>query len=141
MFESYPFSEPFLSANPNLGRTAQCFYQYGDGHGIPHNWTKDHLISLLVQPIPLKIVIRLNMAKLKMNKCDRHIATPSDKLIIFVVPVLKRMTSNVTLVCATHVSIDERIGLTSAQTEMANIGVCTITREDVRWEWAKVAAQ
>ncbi|XP_028071448.1 monoterpene synthase-like [Camellia sinensis] len=54
MFESYPFSEPFLSANPNLGRTAQCFYQYGDGHGIPHNWTKDHLISLLVQPIPLK---------------------------------------------------------------------------------------
>ncbi|KAL7219021.1 hypothetical protein ACSBR2_012149 [Camellia fascicularis] len=55
MFESYPFSEPFLSANPNLGRTAQCFYQYGDGHGIPHNWTKDHLISLLVQPIPLKL--------------------------------------------------------------------------------------
>ncbi|KAK3010784.1 hypothetical protein RJ639_011310 [Escallonia herrerae] len=48
---SYPFSEPFLSANPNLGRTAQCFYQYGDGHGVPDRWTKDHLIALLVHPI------------------------------------------------------------------------------------------
>ncbi|KAA8524546.1 hypothetical protein F0562_010969 [Nyssa sinensis] len=53
MFECYPFSEPFLSANPNLGRTAQCFYQYGDGHGVPDRWTKDHLMSLLFQPIPL----------------------------------------------------------------------------------------
>ncbi|KAK2984377.1 hypothetical protein RJ640_026684 [Escallonia rubra] len=48
---SYPLSEPFLSANPNLGRTAQCFYQYGDGHGIPDRSTKDHLTALLVQPI------------------------------------------------------------------------------------------
>ncbi|KAK2975721.1 hypothetical protein RJ640_010780 [Escallonia rubra] len=47
----YPFSEPFLSANPNIGRTAQCIYQYGDGHGVPDRWTKDHLTALLVQPI------------------------------------------------------------------------------------------
>ena len=53
MLKSYPFSEPFLSANANLGRTAQCFYQHGDGHGVPVPWTKDHLISLLVEPIPL----------------------------------------------------------------------------------------
>ncbi|KAA8524537.1 hypothetical protein F0562_010960 [Nyssa sinensis] len=53
MFECYPFSEPFLSAIPNVGRTAQCIYQYGDGHGVPDRWTKDHLMSLLVRPIPL----------------------------------------------------------------------------------------
>ncbi|KAL1815788.1 hypothetical protein ACET3Z_018362 [Daucus carota] len=47
---SYPFSEPFLSANPNIARTSQTFYQYGDGHGIPQHWTKDHLKSLLVEP-------------------------------------------------------------------------------------------
>lgn len=53
---NYPFEEPFLSANPNLGRTTQCFYQYGDGHGIPDRWTKDHLISLLVDPFTLNYI-------------------------------------------------------------------------------------
>ncbi|KAK2988038.1 hypothetical protein RJ640_011301 [Escallonia rubra] len=51
MLGSYPFSEPSLSASPNIARTAQCFYQYGDGHGVPDRWTKDHLTALLVQPI------------------------------------------------------------------------------------------
>ncbi|WOG95360.1 hypothetical protein DCAR_0414675 [Daucus carota subsp. sativus] len=50
---SYPFGEPFLTANPNLARTTQTFYQYGDGHGIPQHWTKDHLKSLLVEPFAL----------------------------------------------------------------------------------------
>ncbi|KAL8091731.1 beta-bisabolene synthase-like [Apium graveolens] len=50
---SYPFSEPFVSANPNIARTSQTFYQYGDGHGIPQHWTKDHLKSLLVEPFAL----------------------------------------------------------------------------------------
>lgn len=50
---SYPFSEPFISANANLARTTQTFYQYGDGHGIPQHWTKDHLKSLLVEPFTL----------------------------------------------------------------------------------------
>ncbi|CAK9149259.1 unnamed protein product [Ilex paraguariensis] len=53
MHKNYPFSEPFLSACANHGRAAQCFYQQGDGHGVPDRWTKDYLISLLVQPIPL----------------------------------------------------------------------------------------
>ncbi|KAK6919442.1 Terpene synthase, metal-binding domain [Dillenia turbinata] len=53
MFRDYPFEEPFISACPNLGRTAQCFYQYGDGHGVPQYRTKDHIISLLVEPVPL----------------------------------------------------------------------------------------
>ncbi|CAK9187059.1 unnamed protein product [Ilex paraguariensis] len=54
MLKRYPFSEPFLSAIPNTGRISQCFYQHGDGHGVPDTWTRDHLISLLVNPIPFK---------------------------------------------------------------------------------------
>ena len=50
---SYPFSEPFLTANPNLARTTQSFYQYGDGLGMPQNWIKDLLKSLLVEPFTL----------------------------------------------------------------------------------------
>ncbi|KAL8145632.1 hypothetical protein AgCh_003686 [Apium graveolens] len=50
---SYPFGEPFLTANPNLARTTQTFYQYGDGLGIPQNWIKDLLKSLLVEPFTL----------------------------------------------------------------------------------------
>uniref|UniRef100_A0A164ZI83 Terpene synthase like-29 n=1 Tax=Daucus carota subsp. sativus TaxID=79200 RepID=A0A164ZI83_DAUCS len=42
---SHPFSEPFLTANPNLARTTQSFYQYGDGLGEPQNWMKDLLKS------------------------------------------------------------------------------------------------
>nr|QWD59176.1 terpene synthase 7 [Aconitum carmichaelii] len=53
LLEQYPFSEPFISAAPNLGRQAQCMYQYGDGHGIPDQETKDRLNLLLVEPIPL----------------------------------------------------------------------------------------
>ncbi|KAL8131253.1 hypothetical protein AgCh_007252 [Apium graveolens] len=51
---SYPFSEPFITANANLARTTQTFYQYGDGHGIPQHWTKDHLKSLVVEPFALR---------------------------------------------------------------------------------------
>ncbi|KAF9608041.1 hypothetical protein IFM89_005191 [Coptis chinensis] len=50
----HPFFEPFITAAPNLGRQAQCMYQYGDGHGIPDQETKDHLSLLLIEPIPLK---------------------------------------------------------------------------------------
>ncbi|XP_063939801.1 beta-bisabolene synthase-like [Daucus carota subsp. sativus] len=50
---SYPFGEPFITANANLARTTQTFYQYGDGHGKPQHWTKDHLKSLLVEPFTL----------------------------------------------------------------------------------------
>nr|AIO10970.1 limonene synthase [Eleutherococcus trifoliatus] len=53
MLGSYPFSEACLTANPNLGRTTQCMYQHGDGHGIPDRWTKDNVISLLVEPFTL----------------------------------------------------------------------------------------
>lgn len=50
---NYPFGQAFLAANPNMARTGQTFYQYGDGHGNPQHWTKDHLKSLLFEPFTL----------------------------------------------------------------------------------------
>ncbi|PIA33957.1 hypothetical protein AQUCO_03900078v1 [Aquilegia coerulea] len=51
---NYPFlDEPFISSAPNLGRQSQCIYQYGDGHGIPDQETKDSIKSLFIEPIPL----------------------------------------------------------------------------------------
>ncbi|KAF7849930.1 hypothetical protein BT93_L0113 [Corymbia citriodora subsp. variegata] len=51
----YPFPGfgPFLGACLNFARASQCFYQYGDGHGLPNNETKDHLLSALFDPVPL----------------------------------------------------------------------------------------
>ncbi|XP_048127386.1 (+)-alpha-terpineol synthase-like [Rhodamnia argentea] len=55
MFEDYPFPGfgPFLGACLNLARASQCFYQYGDGHGLPDHETKKHLVSALFEPVPL----------------------------------------------------------------------------------------
>lgn len=50
---SFPFGEPFLSANSNLARTTQTVYQHGDGLGLPENGTMDHLKSLLMEPFNL----------------------------------------------------------------------------------------
>ncbi|XVF58710.1 hypothetical protein PTKIN_Ptkin07bG0087900 [Pterospermum kingtungense] len=46
-----PFSRAFIEICMNLGRTSQCMYQYGDGHAIEHEETKDRVLSLVVQPI------------------------------------------------------------------------------------------
>ncbi|KAL5707044.1 isoprene synthase [Ranunculus cassubicifolius] len=46
------FSQPFLEVAVNLARTSQCMYQYGDGHGIQDQETKDRVMSLFVEPIP-----------------------------------------------------------------------------------------
>ena len=51
-FVTSPFSETFIEISFNLGRMAQCIYQYGDGHGVGNHETKDRLLSLFVQPIP-----------------------------------------------------------------------------------------
>nr|WHL34555.1 terpene synthase 9 [Aquilegia yabeana] len=58
---NYAFlDEPFISSAPNLARQAQCVYQYGDGHGIPDQETKDRIKSLFIEPIPLgKIYINI----------------------------------------------------------------------------------
>ncbi|KAK2989404.1 hypothetical protein RJ640_000379 [Escallonia rubra] len=48
-----PFNQSFIDTAVNLARMAQCMYQLGDGHGIEGNETKDRVLLLLVDPIPL----------------------------------------------------------------------------------------
>ncbi|XP_034703599.1 (-)-alpha-terpineol synthase-like [Vitis riparia] len=48
-----PFSQTFIGIAINLARMAQCMYQYGDGHGVQDRETKDRVLSLLIEPIPL----------------------------------------------------------------------------------------
>ena len=48
-----PFSQTFIGAAINLARISQCIYQYGDGYGIPDGETKDNILSLVIEPIPL----------------------------------------------------------------------------------------
>ncbi|KAF8409447.1 hypothetical protein HHK36_005523 [Tetracentron sinense] len=50
-----PFSQTFIGIAMNLARMAQCMYQYGDGHGIQDRETKDRVLALLVEPIPLSL--------------------------------------------------------------------------------------
>ncbi|KAL3752995.1 hypothetical protein ACJRO7_000399 [Eucalyptus globulus] len=55
VFEDYPFSGfgPFLSACLNLARASHCFYDHGDGHGLPGHQTKDHVVSTIFEYVPL----------------------------------------------------------------------------------------
>ncbi|KAF7850002.1 hypothetical protein BT93_L0029 [Corymbia citriodora subsp. variegata] len=55
VFEDYPLSGfgPFLGACLNLARASHCFYEYGDGHGLPGHHTKDHLVSTIFESVPL----------------------------------------------------------------------------------------
>ncbi|KAG7981062.1 hypothetical protein I3843_05G212900 [Carya illinoinensis] len=48
-----PFSKTYIEIAMNLGRMAQCMYQYGDGHGSAESETKDRVLALLIHPIPL----------------------------------------------------------------------------------------
>lgn len=48
-----PFSKMYLEVVMNLARMAQCTYQHGDGHGVQDCDNKDHVLSLLIHPIPL----------------------------------------------------------------------------------------
>ncbi|XP_038902678.1 terpene synthase 10-like [Benincasa hispida] len=43
----------FIERAKNLARMAQCMYQYGDGHGIANEETKDRVMSLLIRPISI----------------------------------------------------------------------------------------
>ncbi|KAH7538414.1 hypothetical protein FEM48_Zijuj03G0196900 [Ziziphus jujuba var. spinosa] len=51
--ESGGFSKIFIERAMHLGRTAQYVYLYGDGHGIEEKETKDRVLSLFFNPIPL----------------------------------------------------------------------------------------
>ncbi|KAH7855598.1 hypothetical protein Vadar_026664 [Vaccinium darrowii] len=48
-----PCSKTLVKLAMNLGRMAQCMYQYGDGHVAEDVETKDRVLSLLINPIPL----------------------------------------------------------------------------------------
>ncbi|MBA0766868.1 hypothetical protein Gotri_015867 [Gossypium trilobum] len=57
MNEEYLMSQsslslPFKHIALNLARMAQCMYQYGDGHGVEDQETKDRVLLLLVSSIP-----------------------------------------------------------------------------------------
>lgn len=45
-------SNTFIRISMNLARMAQCIYLHGDGHGNEDSDTKDHILSLLVNPVP-----------------------------------------------------------------------------------------
>ncbi|CAK9163142.1 unnamed protein product [Ilex paraguariensis] len=48
-----PFSQSFIAMAVNLGRMAQCMYQHGDGHASQGSATKERILALLIEPIPL----------------------------------------------------------------------------------------
>jgi (-)-alpha-terpineol synthase len=51
---SSTFSRTFIEIAMNLGRMAQCMYQYGDRHGIVDRETKKRILSLFIHPVPLE---------------------------------------------------------------------------------------
>ncbi|XP_010528838.1 PREDICTED: tricyclene synthase, chloroplastic-like [Tarenaya hassleriana] len=54
MERSSPLDRRFLRTALDLGRMAQCMYQYGDGHGSPDKAkTTDRVQSLIFDPVPL----------------------------------------------------------------------------------------
>ena len=54
IFANSSFPKQFVETAMNLGRGAQCIYQYGDGVGIQDRETKDLVMQLLVDPIPFE---------------------------------------------------------------------------------------
>lgn len=47
------FSKAFIRGAMNLGRMAQCMYQYGDGHASQGSVTKDRVNMLLINHVPM----------------------------------------------------------------------------------------
>ncbi|KAM4076882.1 hypothetical protein ACJW30_12G098300 [Castanea mollissima] len=50
---SSPFSQTYIDISFNVARMAQFMYQHGDGHGAGNHETEAHILSLLIQFIPL----------------------------------------------------------------------------------------
>lgn len=48
------FSKSFVEIATNLARIAHCTYQYGDGHSAPDSKAKNHIRSLIIDPIALR---------------------------------------------------------------------------------------
>lgn len=43
----------FVKVTTNVARMVQCLYQFGDGFGIQDRETRNHISSLLIEPINL----------------------------------------------------------------------------------------
>ncbi|KAI0493038.1 hypothetical protein KFK09_027314 [Dendrobium nobile] len=50
---SSKYVESFRKVLVDIPRTAQCFYQYGDGYGEPDLETRERIISIIIKPISL----------------------------------------------------------------------------------------
>ncbi|CAK9162485.1 unnamed protein product [Ilex paraguariensis] len=48
-----PFSHTFIGTAVNVERMSRCMYQHGDGHPSQSSESKDRILALLIQPIPL----------------------------------------------------------------------------------------
>ncbi|XP_058207561.1 terpene synthase 10-like isoform X1 [Rhododendron vialii] len=49
-----PFSKILVEIAMNIARVSQCMYQYGDGHSTQGQETKDRVLSLFINPVPLE---------------------------------------------------------------------------------------
>lgn len=47
------FPKPFMEAANNLARISHCVYQNGDAHGAPDQRSKNRVLSLIIEPIPM----------------------------------------------------------------------------------------
>ena len=55
VLDDCPFQgmKAFIQGCLNLVRASHCFYKYGDGHGVPNHKTKDHILSIIIEPVPI----------------------------------------------------------------------------------------
>ena len=51
--ENSIFLQVLIERAKNVARTAQCMYQFGDGHGIGNNETNANVMFLFVRPISI----------------------------------------------------------------------------------------
>ncbi|KAI3836667.1 hypothetical protein MKW92_039324 [Papaver armeniacum] len=55
LFDSSPFDRSFVNLVLNFARTSLFMYQYGDGLGAEHSKSVEHVLSLIVNPIPIDV--------------------------------------------------------------------------------------
>lgn len=53
LFTESPFPKAFIRSQMNLARTSLCIYGIGDGYGALAHESKERVLSLLVNPIPI----------------------------------------------------------------------------------------
>lgn len=54
LFDSSPFDRSFVNLVLNFARTSLFMYQYGDGLGVEHSKSIEHVLSLIVNPIHIE---------------------------------------------------------------------------------------